>query len=219
MQMNELPGGKFWYKFTRPLLHHNCLYSYSHSSCSTRCAWKWFVLRTKRGWLLCICSVKTKKRVSWGFLWRSWHPGRSPTNLSFYFPLWPPSCLFHITKICLVKIWSQLFSLKDNFHPSSWSISVGRKHIIREKIPNGVFYTNILDILHIWATIHKGHAVTSPEDSSPSPAIIFLQRHNPRTSDYLHFCMCLKVFISTTMMASGYDLLTFPADSQASKIS
>lgn len=80
-QMNELPGGKFGYKFTRPLLHHNCLYSYSHSSCSSRCTWKWFVLRKKRGWLVCICSVETKERMSWGFLRRRWHPGRSPTNL------------------------------------------------------------------------------------------------------------------------------------------
>lgn len=47
-QMNELPGGKLEYKFTRPLLHHNCLYSYSHSSCSTRCTWKWFVLRKRK---------------------------------------------------------------------------------------------------------------------------------------------------------------------------
>ena len=118
-QMNEFPGGNFDYKFTRPLLHHNCLYSYSHSSCSTRCAWKWFVLRKKRGWLLCICSIETKKRVSWGFLRRSRHPGRSPTNLPCYFLLWPPSCLFHIILKCLVKLGSQLFSLKDNFHPSS----------------------------------------------------------------------------------------------------
>lgn len=48
LQMNELPGGKFGYELTRPLLHHNCLYSYSHSSRSTRCTWKRFVLRKKQ---------------------------------------------------------------------------------------------------------------------------------------------------------------------------
>ena len=65
----------------------------------------------------------------------------------------------------------------------------------------------------------KDMQFTSAEDSSPSPAIIFLQRHKPGTFDYLHFCMCLKAFVSTTMMASGYDMLAFPADSQASKMS
>lgn len=65
----------------------------------------------------------------------------------------------------------------------------------------------------------KDTQFTSPEDSSPSPAIIFLRRRNPRTFDYLRFCMCLKAFVSMTVMASGYDLLTFPADSQASNIS
>lgn len=58
----------------------------------------------------------------------------------------------------------------------------------------------------------------SAEESPPSPAVIFLQRHKLRTFGYLHFCMCLKAFVSMTMMASGYDLLTVPADNQVSKI-
>lgn len=100
-QMNELPGGKFGYKFTRPLLHHNCLYSYSHSSCSSRCTWKWFVLRKKRGWLLCICSVESKERMSWGFLRRRWHPGRSPTNLPWERVL--PCRIHHVYSTLLEK--------------------------------------------------------------------------------------------------------------------
>lgn len=58
----------------------------------------------------------------------------------------------------------------------------------------------------------------SAEESPPSPSVIFLQRHKLRTFGYLHFCMCLKAFVSMTMMASGYDLLTVPADNQVSKI-
>lgn len=133
----------------------------------------------------CFASALSKERkgcpgASWGEAdILGGHPLPFPGNVSFL--LWHPSCLLHVVRQRLVQIWNQLFSLKDNLHPSSWSVSAGRRCFSREKIPNGVLYTKILDTLHIWATIHKGHAfyITTRLSFKPS-YITFLQRYNPR---------------------------------------
>lgn len=173
------------------------------------------------GVLLCICSVGTKKKVSWSFLWRSWHPGRSPTNT----PCLPHSYIckpYHVYSAVLEMfrekkknedlVWKMIFIQVAGVFQLEGNTLSGRKYWM------GLSTLQFLTLCICEQPSIKDMQFKSAEESPPSPAVIFLQRHNLRTFGYLHFCMCLKAFVSMTMMASGYDLLTVPADNQVSKI-
>lgn len=195
--MNELPGGKFRYKLTRPLLHHNCLYSYSHSSRSTRCTWKWFVLRKnkkKKGLVALHLLSWNKEKGVLGLpveKLTSWEVTHYPSLGNLFFLLWSILCLFHIIK---------------NVYWKHEHNSLIQKTIIIQVAEVFHLEVNVLSMKKYWMRLStvkflthcmfeqpsiEDQHFTSAEDSSPTPAVIF-QRHNLRTFDYLHFRMCLS---------------------------